>query len=335
VTNPQRNGSVVPEVEIAENEPAEEMATASVAQQDLTSLESAAPAHLAAFWDEIDAELAATPANPEETEVPLYSTEFSTTYSVKLTSIGPYRISAFVSVPHGDGPFPALMLAPGYASVVTPPPYEDRKRYVVMSLRYRGTRGSDWPYAAKFPGMLTDGIDDPHSWIMRGVIADTLRGFEYLASRPEVDPARIAIMGGDSGLFVTARRSGIAAQAVNAAFWYRLREAHTATEAYPLEEINDYVRTWPDKADAVRTTLAYFDPVYLADQITAKVLIASDNPDWYAPLRDALGGETEDYATTHEGQTDRDAIDAWIAGELGVNPIPRIWKAEDIGPWSS
>lgn len=288
-----------------------------------------------AFWDDIDRDLAAVPSNAEATEIPLYSTDFSTTYAVKLTSIGPYRISAFVSVPHGDGPFPALFLAPGYASVVTPPPYQDRQRYVVMSLRYRGTRGSDWPYAARFPGMLTDGIDDPRTWIMRGVIADALRGFEYLVSRPEVDPARVAVNGGDSGLFVSARRSGVAVQAVSAAFYFRMAEAIASTEAYPLEEISDYLRTYPDRRAAVLGTLSYFDPLVLAGHIDSTVLLAHDNPDWWDPLKHALSGEVEEYSTTHEGQTDRDTIEGWIADHLGAERLPRIWTPEATGPWSS
>jgi cephalosporin-C deacetylase len=324
------NGKIVPDVEPAENEPAAEARAEPVATAPHQT-----PSDLDTFWDEIDAELAVTPANPEETVIPLYSTDFSTTYGVKFTSIGPYRISAFVSVPHGDGPFPALFLAPGYASVVTPPPYQDRKRSVVMSLRYRGTRGSDWPYAGKFPGMLTDGIDDPRTWIMRGVVADALRGFEYLVSRPEVDPARVAINGADSGLFVSARCEGVAAQAVSASFYYRMREAHAATEAYPLEEINDYVHTYPERLDAVHRTLSYFDPLYLAGQVTARVLVAGDNPDWYEPLVGALGGPVEHYAVTHEGQTDRDAIEGWIADQFGAERLPRTWTPEAIGSWSS
>ncbi len=122
-----------------------------------------APADLDAFWDAIDAELAAIPAAPESEANALHSTEYSTTYRVKLTSIGPYRIEVFLSIPDGEGPFPAIMLAPGYGSVVTPPSYDDRMRYVAMSIRYRGTRHADKPYAAKFPGLLTDGIEDPYA----------------------------------------------------------------------------------------------------------------------------------------------------------------------------
>src|SRR5665648_612264 len=106
---------------------------------------STAPADFDAFWNGVDAALAAIPAAPEAEASALHSTEFSTTYKVRLTSIGPYRFEVFLSIPDGEGPFPALMLAPGYASVVTPPSYDDRMRYVAMSIRYRGTRGADKP----------------------------------------------------------------------------------------------------------------------------------------------------------------------------------------------
>ncbi|MGN6484883.1 MAG: acetylxylan esterase, partial [Thermomicrobiales bacterium] len=175
---------------------------------------SASPAGVAAFWDAIDAELAAIPAAPEAFEVPLYSTDFATTYRVRFTSIGNYRIAAYISVPHGDGPFPALLAVPGYGSVVTPPQYEDRQRYVVMTLMYRGTRGADWPYAGAFPGLLTDGIADPDAWIYRGILADHLRGLDVLASHPQVDSAHIGLHGNDVALLIAARRPAVSAVAV-------------------------------------------------------------------------------------------------------------------------
>jgi cephalosporin-C deacetylase len=303
--------------------------------------ESITPAaDVAAFWDAIDAELAATPANPETFEIPLYSTEFSTTYRVRFTSIGHYRIAAYISVPHGDGPFPALLSVPGYASVVTPPQYEDRQRYVVMTLMYRGTRGADWPYAGAFPGMFTDGIADPEAWIYRGVLADHLRGLEVLASHPKVDAARVGLIGNDVALLIAARRPEVSAVAVTANHFHRLWDVARATEAYPFEEINDYLRTYPGDADAVRQALSLVDPGAQASRVGATTLV-SVNEDgkvgdtaWWSSLTDGIAGAVDCYAATHEGQTDRDAIDAWLANQLGSDPKPRIWTPEDLGPWS-
>jgi len=293
-----------------------------------------------AWWDAIERDLDAIPAAPETEHVPLYSTEFSDTYKVRLTSIGPYRIAAWLSIPKGEGPFPALLMVPGYGSVVTPPPYEDRQRYVVMSLMHRGQRHADRPYAAAFPGLLTDGIDDPATWIYRAIFADLLRGFDYLASRPEIDPSRIGIFGHDGGLLVAARRPNVTAVATTMPFWTRLSEAAARSSAYPVEEINDWLRTCPEQTEAVQSTLALADPQFHAAAIRARVLLAAQEPgtigdqSWFAPVRERIAGAVEVYDLTYEGQADRDAIDAWLAGQLGSEPKPRIWQPQEIGPWS-
>ena len=302
---------------------------------------TATPAGFDAFWDGIDADLAAMPAAPESEISPLHSTDLSTTYKVHLTSIGPYRIEVFLSIPDGEGPFPALFLAPGYGSVVTPPSYDDRMRYVAMSVRYRGTRGADRPYAGTFPGLLTDGIANANSWVYRGILADTFRAFEYLTSLPMVDPGRVAVNGNDIGVLVAARRPGVTALSVTAPFFYRLAEVYPRTEAYPFEEINDYLRESPDRADTVNATLALFDPLNHASRVTTDTFIsvgdpgATGGPEWFAPLVQTLGGAVEQYSQTHEGQTDYDAIDRWIAQQQGVSPRPRTWETVDIGPWAA
>jgi cephalosporin-C deacetylase len=258
-----------------------------------------------------------------------------------MTSVGPYRIEAFYSVPHGDGPFPALLLAPGYASVVTPPSYDDRMRYAAMSIRYRGTRGADKPYAGKFPGMLTDGIDDRRTWKLTGMLTDAIRAFEVLLAQPEVDPSRVAISGGDTGIVIAARRPQATALAVTATLFYRLADLYPRTEAYPVEEINDHLRAYPDQREAVDRTLSYVDPLNHASRVTADTFIsvgdagAVGGPEWLAPLLQSLGGAVETYAVTHEGQTDYDAVDRWVAQQQGVDPRPRTWQPQDIGPWSA
>jgi len=331
----------VPAVETSDAEANLTTTPAPVSERGNASSPAApSAAEVAAFWDQIDAELAAIPAAPELEEAPLYSTEFSTTYKVRLTSIGPYRIAAYLSIPHGEGPFPALLAVPGYGSVVTPPQYEDRQRYVVMTLMYRGTRHADWPYAGKFPGVLTDGIADAGSWIYRGILADHLRGIEFLRSRPEVDASHVGLIGNDISLLIAARRPEITAVAVGSSFFHRLWEVAAETEAYPFEEINDYLRTYPADREGVARSLALVDPGAQAAAIRAKVLLtvgddgATGDSAWWASLRDALGGASEEYHATHEGQTDRDAVDAWLANELGSEPKPRIWVPEEIGSWS-
>lgn len=289
----------------------------------------------------IEADLAAMPPAITITKDHRRSGEEMDIFRVEMTSVDNYVIAAWLTIPHGDGPFPALLYAPTPMSVVTPAPYEYRARYVTMSVMSRGQRGADTPYAAAFPGHLTKGIDDPDRWTMRGVLADTLRALDVLAELPQVDPARIGLTGNDLALAVAARRSQtVAAVSPGTSFWYKTRELASGTDLYPLQEFNDYARTYPDKTDAMDESLALLDPQWMAENIRARVLLPVDDAGrttstaWYGPLADAMPGPPDHVAMSHLGQTDYDAVDAWFANVLGTIPSPRTWQPEDIGAWS-
>lgn len=286
-----------------------------------------------AYWDAVDAELARWPAAPELTPLPLRSTDFATVYALRLTSIGPYRIFGYYSVPRGAGPFPGLLVTPRYGSVNHLPHYDDRRRYAVLVLMHRGQRLADQPFKAAYPGLLTHGIDDPATYIYRGIVADCLRGAEFLLDRPEVDRARVAITGDDLALITAARRPRFAAAQISGLMFYRMLEAAARTDAYPLEEINDHLRTYPERRAAVARTLSLFDPQRHAPRVTATTLLtigdpgAVGGPEWMQPLSEVLGDRAQHYALTHEGGTDADWLDAWLSARMGVPPMPRLWEA--------
>jgi cephalosporin-C deacetylase-like acetyl esterase len=286
-----------------------------------------------AYWDALDAELARLPAAPALELMPLRSTEFASVYALRLTSVGPYRIFGYYSVPHGAGPFPALYATPRYGSVNHLPHYDDRRRYACLVLMHRGQRLADQPFRAEYPGLLTLGIDDPASYIYRGIVADCLRGAEWLLSRPEIDRARAAIVGDDLALLTAARRPQFSAAQVGGLMFYRMLEAAARTEAYPLEELNDYLRMFPERRAALARTLSLFDALRHAGRVTATTLFgvgdagALGGPEWLAPLAEALGERAQQYRVTHEGGTDGDWMDAWLSARMGVEPAPRLWEA--------
>ena len=146
----------------------------------MTTLSGTRPADFDSYWQATLDELARFPAAPEVTEITLRSTDFATAYGVRLTSIGPYRIFGYLSIPRGDGPFPAKYFLPRYGSVTDLVPQGSangqREQYVTFSICVRGQRLADQPYAASFPGLLTDGISDAASYVYRGIVADCCRG---------------------------------------------------------------------------------------------------------------------------------------------------------------
>jgi cephalosporin-C deacetylase len=294
------------------------------------------PVDLDEYWQRVEAELAALPAAAEEEALPLRSTDDADCYTVRLTSTGPYRLFAYLSVPHGDGPFPALYQVPRLMSVVEVLqqgwPQARRSRYVTFSLAFRGQRNADQPYAAAFPGLLTDGIEEPEGYIFRGIVADVLRGLEYLVSRPEVDPMRVAAVGAnDLALLLAALRPQVTHLVSSVGPFYNVRAAASRGD-YP-EEIDDYLRTYPDRAEPVLRTLDYFDPRHQAMRIKAACLLwsgpegSTHGPEWLQPLVKAMAGSVEVQPSFQSRYRDEKLQEDWLTRQLGfAEPIyPEAW----------
>lgn len=289
-----------------------------------------APAGFDDYWAAIDNELALQPARPVLEPIPRHSTEHFTVYGVRLTSIGPSRIFGYLSVPAGEGPFPGLLELPSYGSVNHVPNWNDRLRYLVFTVMHRGQRLADSPFAASYPGLLTSGITEPARYIYRGIAADCLRAAEVLTARPELDRQRVAVTGGDLAVLTAARRNVFKTLHLHNLLLYRAMEARQTTDAYPLEELNDYLRSRPDAEPDAAYTLALFDPRYHAPAVGANVAVEIGEPGtmtgatWLAPLLEAIGGAVEQWPTTHRGTLDRDRMDAWLAAQLGTEPRSRF-----------
>src|SRR5262245_43301360 len=248
------------------------------------------PVDFDVYWqDTLDA-LARYPACPEIDILPLRSTAFATLYSVRITSLGPYRLFGYLSIPTGPGPFPAIYYPPKYQSVLEiigqGTANLQRSRYITFALAGRGQRLADTPYAAMFPGLLTEGIDSTASYIFRGIVADSVRGLNYLLTRPELDAARVVVMGKDMALITAALAPGVTHMVTAPTLFYNTAELAPRTQSYPLEEINDYLRMFPARAEAVRRTLAYYDLRAFAPRVTASALLLA------GPSGSLLDGQT-------------------------------------------
>jgi cephalosporin-C deacetylase len=292
------------------------------------------PADFDRYWQLTLDDLSTYPARPEIDLLPLRSTDFATLYGVRLTSLGPYRLFGYLSIPTGAGPFPAIYYAPKYQSVLEIIPQGtanlQRRRYITFALAARGQRNADTPYAAMFPGLLTDGIDDAASYVFRGIVADAVRGLEFLLSRRELTPARVVVVGNDLALIAAALHPGATHVVVTPALFYRTTELAPKTQAYPLEEINDYRRTFPAKAAAVHRTLAYYDLQAFAARVTATTLLMAgptgsllDGPA-LAPLVEALPGPVTVHESEHSTYKDGLYAETWMAAQCGLADVQQI-----------
>jgi cephalosporin-C deacetylase len=292
------------------------------------------------YWPETLDALARCPAQPEIDVLPIRSTPFATLYGVRLTSIGPYRLFGYLSIPTGAGPFPAIYYSPKYQSVLEIIPQGtanlQRSRYITFSLAARGQRNADTPYAAMFPGLLTERIDDAASYVFRGIVADSVRGLQFLLTRRELDPARVVVVGNDLAL-ITAALTGGATHVVTApALFYDTADLAPKTHAYPLEEINDYVRTFPARAEAVRKTLTCYDLRAFAARVTAATLLMAGAPGTLldrvalTPLVTALRGKVTVYESEQSSYKDGLYAEQWMATQCGIEDLqailPEHWR---------
>lgn len=283
-------------------------------------------------------ELKGYPANPEIELIPLRSTKYATAFGVYVTSIGSYRLFGYLSIPKGDGPFPAIYYTATYTSVLDFLPQGTsnftRSRYVTFSLAARGQRNADKPYEAMFPGHFTNKISDSHQYIFRSVAADCLRGAQFLLGCPEVQNEKTVVVGNDLALIVASLDNRIKyVMTAPKLFVDSIQLAGTVTDyaGYPaLAELNDYLRMYPDDTDKVADTLSYFDLVHHATNISAKTLIVAGSPgsvidaSVLLPLQASLSKECQLFESQDSSFRDGLYSEQWITENLVSNDVDPI-----------
>ncbi len=236
------------------------------------------PADFDAFWDEVRRQEAAMALEPEVVLDPLRTSPDIEVFQVFYNSIDHVRIAAWYCRPtQRSERTPAVMFLPGYQ--MDPPIPKDwaRKGYIALSVAPRGKLRSNRQYNPGYPNLLTHNIVDPHTYAYRGFYVDAWRGVDFLRAQPEVDPERIGVTGSSQGggltVVTAAMRPDIRAAAAGAPYLVGYMDSIELTHTYPYEEINDYLRQYPDRRQAVTDTVAYFDGINFADRIACPTIV--------------------------------------------------------------
>jgi cephalosporin-C deacetylase len=187
-----------------------------------------------------------------------------------------------------------------------------------------------------FPGLLTDGIEHAASYVFRGIAADSVRGLQFLLARPEVDPARVVVVGNDLALITAALQPGATHVVAAPQLFHDTAALAARTRAYPLEEINDYLRAHPARSEDVRRTLGYYDLAAFAPRVTATTLVMAGAPGAVpdapslGPVAAALRGPVTVHASEQSSYRDGLYAERWMAEQLGIadlaDILPEHWR---------
>jgi cephalosporin-C deacetylase len=231
-----------------------------------------------AFWDGVLGQAAAIPLDPELVPDPLRTSEDVEVFEASYTSLEGVRIAAWYCRPaRRPERAPAILFLPGYQMDPPIPKELARKGYIALSVAPRGKLRSLRQFNPGYPNLLTHNIVDRHTYAYRGFYVDAWRGIDFLLTRPEVDPARLGVMGSSQGgglaITTAAMRPQVRAASVGAPYLCGFVDAIELTHTYPYEEINDYLRLHPERRGEVEETLAYFDGLNFADGISCPIIV--------------------------------------------------------------
>lgn len=236
------------------------------------------PADFDAFWSATLAALDKVSPNATFEYLPDRSTEDVEVYDVRYSSYDGLRIAAWYCKPRGDGPFPGLLLVPGYVSEPMLPKVWAKRGYAALSVAPRGKLRSNAVFNPGYPGLLVHNVTDRDRYGYRGFYMDAVRAFDVLKDRTEVDAGHIGVHGSSQGgaltlLVSSLRPNEVTAAAAGAPYLCSMMDAASLTRSYPYEEVNDYLRNHPDDESVVRETLDYYDIHNFVKRIRAPIIV--------------------------------------------------------------
>ena len=304
-------------------------------EQDLKnfSTQVTCPDDFDEFWTDTLKELAEISLNSEIMPDPLRSNDDVKVFKVKYVSLCGLEIFAWYSLPaRGDKPYPAIINFPGYKS--EPPVRRDwgKSGVAVLSVAVRGKLRSNTEFNPGYPGLLTSGLEHRDRYGYRGVIADCVRGVDFLTSQPEIDAERIYACGSSQGggltLITSALRPEIKGGVSGYPFLCCYPEAMSLFQSYPYDELACYARAYPDQKDQMLETLKYFDAVNFAPRIKCPMVVGIALDDELCPPEtsyaayEALTGDKELWLFPNSGHGNAHDYPgqerAWIERQIGL-----------------
>lgn len=221
-------------------------------------------------------------------------------YDMTFSGFGGDRVKAWYLRPTGDdSPLPTVIEYNGYGGGRGLP--HERLGWAAAGFAYlfmdtRG-QGSVWgtggstpdPHGSgpSAPGFMTRGIEDPESYYYRRVFTDAALLVSAARELPGVDPQRVTVTGGSQGggiaLAVAGLVPGLLGAMPDVPFLCNFERAVGLTDAFPYQEVVQYLSVHRDLVAQTFRTLSYFDGVNFAKRATAPALFSTGGLDPVCP----------------------------------------------------
>ncbi len=172
------------------------LAAAAVAPLSIeTKME--APADLMDFWNEQLAELASVPIDVDiEFET---SSEYSESYEFSLATVNNRRVYGYISIPKGNGSYPAILNLPAFGDNANgtqiPDAMAERGGAIAASITIHNADVNQQDPDAYEPDIITN----PDSLYYKLAVLAGIRVIDYIFTRPEFDGQNMAVNGVSQG----------------------------------------------------------------------------------------------------------------------------------------
>jgi len=241
----------------------------------------AEPADFDAFWKSMRETLDAVPVKAERTEVPSVNPKVKI-YAVSIDCAGPKPVTGYLTIPAAAKPksLPGICQFQGYGVHKQNAPTNGSETAIVLNINAHGMElGKDDAYYAQLVKDLKgyafnkEENSEPKTAYFYGMALRLMRTFEYVKSLPEWDGKTLQSNGGSQGGLQGLWGAGLDPDVTSSEIW--------SPWCCDLGGINvGKLRGWrPDYTDA----LAYYDPVFFAKRIKAKVHLVANYGDYTCP----------------------------------------------------
>jgi len=252
---------------------------ACVAPEKLRAIEE--PGDFDAFWQAAKAKLAAVAMHAELKELPSKNPKVKL-YETKISCAGPKPVTGYLTIPAGarEKSLPAIVSFQGYGVSKHNPPEYLNEQAISLDVNAHGMElGQSDDYYQKLQADLKnycfkheENVDREKTYYY-GMMLRVLRALQYVKSRPEWNGRELQSNGGSQGGLQGLCGAGLDPDVTSSDIW--------SPWCCDLGGITlGRLRGWrPDYEGA----LNYFDPVFHAKRIQAKVHLVANFGDYTCP----------------------------------------------------